>query len=91
MSTQSFSLPETMRINGLAELKDQLTPFVEAGEDLDLEGAGVNSLDTSGLQLIIAAQMSLSKKGKTLTLKNPSEAICKAIDISGAQDYIRTA
>ncbi len=91
MSAQTYSLPESMRINGLAELKDLLTPLIETGEDIELDGSAVSSLDTSGLQLIIAAHLSLSKKGKILTLKNPSEAINKAIDISGAEGILKLA
>lgn len=91
MSVTTFSLPETMRINGLAELKDQLTPLIEAGEDLELDGAAVSSLDTSGLQLMIAAQNSLQNKGKKLTVINHSEAIGKAVEINGAQEFLNIA
>lgn len=91
MSANTFALPETMRINGLAELKDQLTPLVEADEDLELDGSAVASLDTSGLQLMIAAHLSLSKKGKKLTVSNASEAINKAVDICNARDILQLA
>mgnify|MGYP000043754279 CR=1 FL=1 len=89
MSTNSFALPDTMRINGLAELKDQLTPLVQADQDLELDGEAVASLDTSGLQLIIAAHISLSKAGHKLTVKNASEALNKAIDICNARDILQ--
>lgn len=91
MSANTFALPETMRINGLAELKDQLTPLVEADEDLELDGSAVSSLDTSGLQLMIAAQSCLLKKGKKLTITAPSEAISKAVEINEAQEFLNIA
>lgn len=84
MSAQAFALPETMRINGLAEIKESLDPLVTAGEDLEFDATELSSLDTSGLQLIIAAHLSLSQKGKKLTVRNPSDALNKAIEISGA-------
>ena len=91
MSATSFTLPETLRINGLAELKDQLTPLLEAGEDLELDGSTVSSLDTSGLQLLIAAQSCLLGKGQKLTVKNPSEALSKAVEINEAQEFLNIA
>ncbi len=89
MST--FALPETMRLNSLAELKEQLTPLVQADEDLELDGSGVASLDTAGFQLIIAAKLELNKRDKKMTLKDPSEAIQKAITICGAESLFEAA
>jgi len=91
MSANTFTLPDTMRINGLADVKDLLTPLIEAGEDLELDGSAVDSLDTSGLQLLIAAQKTMEKKGKQLSIVNPSETITQAIEICEAQNYLRVA
>ncbi len=88
---KSFTLPETMRINGLADIKDQLTPIVQADEDVELDGSAVASLDTAGFQLIIAAQREVEKNGKNLLLKDPSEAIQKAIVICNAGSALNAA
>ena len=35
MSQQTFTLPETMRINGLVDLKELITPLIESGDDIE--------------------------------------------------------
>lgn len=88
---KSFTLPESMRINGLADTKELLTPLLQAEDDLELDGSAVGSIDTAGFQLLIAAQREVEKHGKTMLLKNPSEAIHKAITICNAESVINTA
>lgn len=87
----TFTLPEAMRINGLAELKDQLTPLVTSDDDLELDGAALASLDTSGLQLLIAAQKDLGKRGKKLSIVNASDALNNAIEMNEAHEYLNIA
>lgn len=91
MSKQTVALPSTMRINGLSEVKDMLTPFVASSDDLELDGSAVDSFDTSGLQLLIAAQKTLMAEGRKLTVVNPSDAITQAVQISEAHAYLSLA
>ena len=88
MSIQVFKLPESMRIIGLQETKDQLTPLIESESDVSLDASDVSSLDTSGLQLILAARFSLEKPGRKLTVTNPSDALNQAITVSGADNIL---
>ena len=88
MSTQNFTLPESMRISELTELKTQLDPLIEAKQDLSLDGSAVSSIDTAGIQIIVAMHAALAAAENTLTVSNPSESITKAAEVIGVSTLL---
>ena len=67
----------------LAELLTQAEPSVQ----VDL--AGVGTLDTSGLQVLFAARASALRNGQSLHLCNASESVQQILTRSGL-DFLQT-
>jgi anti-anti-sigma factor len=55
----------------------------EDGFDITIDLDGVTFLDSTGLQVLVAAQGRCAGEGKSLTLVNPSAAVSRILEITG--------
>ncbi|MBN8503778.1 MAG: STAS domain-containing protein [Burkholderiales bacterium] len=69
-----------------AERQQQLLKVLEAQfEDLAVDTSTITSIDSSGLQLMLALRASLRERGLSLWLLQPSEALLSACATYGLQ------
>lgn len=59
-----------------------------AGPDVDLDLAGVEFVDSSGLRVLIDAHQRLAEAGGGLRLTAVSEPVRRLLEISGVSDYL---
>ena len=90
MAEPHYTLPETLTVKEVDEVKEELQEVVWAfdGEEMLLDGSRVQNVDASGVQLLLSLYKTLLTKKKTLSLQSPSEQLQWAINISGTQDVI---
>lgn len=60
----------------------------ELSGNVALDLAGVDFVDSSGLRVLIDAHQSVSGRGDSLTLKQPSDAVRRLLEISGVDEYL---
>lgn len=64
-----------LNIYNVARIKLELQNSMKEDSDLWVDLSQVSEVDTSGLQLLLAAHIAMNKAGKKLQLINPSEAV----------------
>jgi anti-sigma B factor antagonist len=64
-----------LNIYNVTRIKLELQNRMQEGTDLWVDLSQVTEVDTSGLQLLLAAHMAMKQAGKKLQLINPSEAV----------------
>jgi anti-anti-sigma regulatory factor len=69
------TLPASLLIRDAAALRGELSAALAAGI-CDIEASAVTSVDTAGLQLLVAALRSAAVRGMQARLSAPSEALC---------------
>lgn len=71
-----LALEGELTIYGAAELQARLiAALADAPEGLDIDLAAVTELDSSGVQLLMAAHRAARASGRTVTLCAPSDAV----------------
>lgn len=60
----------------------------ELSGDVTLDLAGVDFVDSSGLRVLIDAHQSITGRGDSLSLKQPSDAVRRLLEISGVDEYL---
>ena len=70
-----------MTIYRAAELKDLLLPPIEQAQVIEIDLAQVSEIDSSGLQLLIAAKREAAARGKTLHFIGHSRAVLELLDL----------
>ncbi len=60
----------------------------ELSGNVALDLAGVDFVDSSGLRVLIDAHQSVSGRGDSLSLKQPSDAVRRLLEISGVDEYL---
>ena len=72
-----------------AERQQQLLKTLESQfEDLAIDASGIASIDSAGLQLLLALRASLRQRNLGLQLLRPSEALHNACAIYGLQSEL---
>lgn len=56
--------------------------------DVALDLSGVEFVDSSGLRVLIDAHQSISGRGDSLSLHQPSDAVRRLLEISGVDEYL---
>lgn len=59
-----------------------------AGPDVELDLAGVEFVDSSGLRVLIDAHQRLAEAGGALRITALSEPVRRLLEISGVSDYL---
>ncbi|HEX9855631.1 MAG TPA: STAS domain-containing protein [Acidimicrobiia bacterium] len=74
-------------VDGFEGAIDALT--AEAGDrDALLDMADVTFLDSSGLRVLMKAHQRWTDAGSTLTIRNPSSAVSRILEITGLLDKL---
>ena len=75
-----------------AELHQQLLAHLSVDfEPVQLDLAQVESMDSSGVQLLLALRSSLAAREQSLSLLNPSGAVCAALAAYGLKEELLRA
>lgn len=87
--TAYYILPPDVTLQNVKRILKELKPSVEACEDdvFYMDGSEVKTLDGAGLQLLLSCYKALAARNINLSIKDPSEAMGKAI-ITGGADLI---
>ncbi len=75
-----------------AELHQQLLAHLSSDfEAVQLDLAQVDSIDSSGVQLLLALRASLAAREQSLSLLNPSSAVRAALAVYGLDEELLSA
>jgi anti-sigma B factor antagonist len=96
MSTDDSRLEATVDIDGALVLAGEIDTYTapELAERLDDQGVavldltGVTFIDSSGLRVLVEAHQARVAAGSTLTLRSPSAAVQRLLEISGLLGHL---
>jgi anti-anti-sigma factor len=88
-SADVYALPGEMTIPHAAEVRDALLHAVGVGQAL-FDAQAVESIDSSGIQLLLALSRSLSNNSVSLQLTSPSSVLLDALRLYGLGDLVQT-
>jgi anti-anti-sigma factor len=69
-------------------LQDALVPHVAPGNRIVLDFSEVTLLDSSGIGVILRAQVALADMGGTLVVRNPTPATLQVLEVTGLQEML---
>jgi anti-anti-sigma factor len=69
-------------------LQDALVPHVAPGNRIVLDFSEVTLLDSSGIGVILRAQVALADVGGTLVVRNPTPATLQVLEVTGLQEML---
>ncbi len=72
-----------MTIYAVADLHQRISNAVQSDEEIEINLAGVEDIDTAGVQLLIAAKRDAIAAGKTLRLLEHSATVREVLDLLG--------
>lgn len=67
---------------------EALAAAARRSNDVLVEMAGVEFVDSSGLRVLIEAQHAAIARDGALTLLHPSDAVVRLLSISGVEDFL---
>jgi anti-anti-sigma regulatory factor len=70
------------------ELHGQMESLIQSGNDIEIQSASVEQIDTSALQLILSFHQALAKYDRKLTWPNPSEQTVATAKLLGIDEHI---
>ncbi len=79
---EQLELTGELTIHVAADLKPRLLAALEADDTLRLETAGINEVDTAGVQLLLMLAREAKLAGKTLELIEPSRALLDVLALA---------
>lgn len=79
---QTLAIEGELTIFTAAEQKNRLLAFLQAGEALEINLAGVTEIDTAGLQLLILIKREAAQTGKTLSFVMHSNAVLEILELA---------
>lgn len=88
-----YKLPETLTIHNVEAVKEELLLLLrEASPDtaVTLDAAVLENMDSTGLQLLIAACSTFSKAGCKFELINITPSLRQILDLSGGMEVVET-
>ncbi len=71
-----------MTIFTAAEQKPLLMEFLHSGDDLEINFANVNEIDSAGLQLLILCKREAAAGGKVLSFVMHSKAVLEILELA---------
>ncbi len=69
------------------ELRDAALGAIEVGSDVTLNLGGIDHLDASSLQILLALEAEQKRRGRQLELANPSPHLLQWFEYAGAADH----
>ncbi|BBN59261.1 STAS domain-containing protein [Hydrogenovibrio marinus] len=89
MSETTITLPESLTIHHIeGQLGDLRLAFQSDAETFNLEGSKVETIDTSGLQLLLALIKSAQANDKTIQWTTPSEQLTTSASKLGLSEKL---
>ncbi len=89
LSVERRGLETIVRVCGEVDLstcdrlRDVIEPFIEAGETLVIDLAGVEYMDSSCLRVLAVANVTIGERGGSFSLRNPSTMARRVLEIAG--------
>ena len=80
--TAPYTLPAEMTIAYAAQVREALLQAMQVGQT-QFEAHAVESIDSSGIQLLLALQRSLQANQVSLSLTSPSAVLADALRLYG--------
>lgn len=79
---QTLTIEGELTIYTAAKRKPELLAFLNSGEDLEMNLAGVTEIDTAGLQLLILIKREAAQSGKTLSFVMHSKIVLEVLELA---------
>ncbi|MDO9106712.1 MAG: STAS domain-containing protein [Methylovulum sp.] len=79
---QTLAIEDELSIFTAAAQKPVLLAFLDSGDDLELNLARVNEIDTAGLQLLILLKREAAQRGKALRFVMHSKAVLGVLELA---------
>jgi len=90
MSKNTIDLPESLTIHRIEEVFGDLkVSFSSEGDNVKLNADKVDTVDTSGLQLLLRFILDADKNGKSISWNNPSETLVSAAKQVGLDSALK--
>lgn len=70
-----------LTVDAAAAIRDGLCEFIESDSDLELDLSGITRVDSSGLQLLLAASREAARINHRLRFINPSACVTEALEL----------
>ncbi len=83
----------TLRIDGemtiysAAEHKTRLLEHLGDSDELELDLAGVDEMDSAGLQILLVLKREVERSGRSLRLRNHSRAVYEVLELLNMQAH----
>jgi anti-anti-sigma factor len=90
MSATAACLTGEWTIHAISQHREAMLTLVNEGQ-YQFDAAGITDMDTAGLQLLVAAQRSLAKRGHELCLLQPSGAVKDVLKAYGLDANLQAA
>lgn len=71
-----------------SQLRDAIQAHGSSPDDLVLDLAAVDFIDSSGLRIIVNAHSELDSAGRRLVLVNTSDAVARLLEITGLHEHL---
>ncbi|MBS97195.1 MAG: hypothetical protein CMI01_00750 [Oceanospirillaceae bacterium] len=84
----SIELPSELCISEVESLKPQLLEALSQAEEVDLDGARVERIDTAGIQLLVALTKLVETQGRRMQWRQASSTLTEAASELGAGDQL---
>lgn len=89
MSETTINLPENLTIHHIeAQLGDFRLAFQVEAETFNIDGSNVETIDTSGLQLLLALVKKLQANNKTVQWTSPSDLLTSSASKLGLTEKL---
>ena len=76
-----------MTIYTALELKDRLLAPLDQCAGMEIDLAGVNEIDSAGLQLLVLTKNEAKARGKTLSISGHSPAVLEILDLCNLESF----
>ena len=85
--TNLYSLPHIVNIENIESLTGEFKKILSSKKSIfTLDASNVENITTSGLQLIVSLEKTMSASGGVLVVKNGSEAFVNALKDEGLEN-----
>lgn len=79
---QTLTIEGELTIYTAAKRKPELLAFLNSGEDLEMNLAGVTDIDSAGLQILILLKRDAEQAGKKLSFVMHSKIVLEVLELA---------
>ncbi|MGM0632881.1 MAG: STAS domain-containing protein [Pseudomonadota bacterium] len=84
-----FPLPRSLTIGTIQEVHQSITEWIGEGDHHALDGQAVESLDATGIQLLVSLIGTGTEPSTSLMLIHPSTALKTSLPLAGLADLLQ--